>query len=179
MITLETPRLRLPALDIMHTELLVTDRPELERRLGLNVSHMRIDPLYQKEIDEAMPWLLRKAEEFPEAYPWFSPWEIIHREFNLAIGGMGFAGPPDENGRVIFGYHVDENHQRKGYASEAAEALCAWAFEDPRVQAIAATIPPGNFSSQRVVRKNGFLPAGQIFQEGMELYVFEKRRISE
>lgn len=176
MIRLHTPRLQLVALDIPHMQLLITDRPEMERRMGLERSDMRIEPLYRLELEKDMPGFTKKAEAHPDDYPWFSAWEMVHTETNVSIGGIGFAGPPDAEGKVLFGYHVDGNHHNKGFATEAIKAMTDWAFGDERTHTIVATVLRDNFPSQQVLLKNGFMPTGKVEQEGMLLYVFQKSR---
>jgi len=74
----------------------------------------------------------------------------------LAIGGCGFKGLPDSNGTVEIGYSVLEEHQRRGYASEAIGALVAWAFAQPGVRRVVAETYPELIGSLGVLRKLGF-----------------------
>lgn len=177
MIKIYTERLMLLALEIHAMRLLTTSRTELETHLGLNHSSMEVDPFYQCEIDNAMKYLLEKMEAHPEAFPWYSPWEIVLRETNTVIGGIGFVGPPDENGVVNFGYHIDQNRQRKGYATEAVEALVRWAMSYETVKAVQATTLPENVPSQHVLLKNGFLQTGEGEDEGRRVIVFTKMKV--
>lgn len=47
----------------------------------------------------------------------------------------------------------------RGYATEAAAALIAWAFAQPGVERVTAQIAPGNAASLRVARKLGMREA--------------------
>ncbi|MFF1510722.1 GNAT family N-acetyltransferase [Streptomyces sp. NPDC058326] len=51
----------------------------------------------------------------------FRPYEI--RLGGVAVGGIGFHGPPDDLGVVTVGYGVVPGERGKGYASEALRAL--------------------------------------------------------
>ena len=57
-------------------------------------------------------------------------------------------GGPDATGTVEIGYSVLEEYQRRGYASEAVEALVAWAFLRPGVRRVAAINSPFTTSSR-------------------------------
>ena len=50
---------------------------------------------------------------------------------------------------------VDPNHQRQGFASEAAQALIEYAFKHLRLKRILATTEYTNMASQAVMRKVG------------------------
>jgi hypothetical protein len=50
-------------------------------------------------------------------------YEIRRREGGQAIGGVGFCGPADENGRVTIGYGLIPSARGQGYASEALRGL--------------------------------------------------------
>ncbi|MFF9064696.1 GNAT family N-acetyltransferase [Streptomyces sp. NPDC014891] len=53
----------------------------------------------------------------------FGAYEIRLLGSDLAIGGIGFHGPPDEIGVVTVGYGLVPSHRGRGYASEALRAL--------------------------------------------------------
>jgi len=50
---------------------------------------------------------------------------------------------------------IDPQHQRRGYASEAARAMIDFAFKDLRLKRIIATTEYDNLASQAVMRKAG------------------------
>jgi len=80
---------------------------------------------------------------------------IIHIADNIVIGSMGFKAPPDDNGAVEIGYDIVPAYQGDGYATEMAQALIAWGFEQPSVRIIAAECLPDNWASIRVLQKVG------------------------
>ncbi|WP_369214832.1 GNAT family N-acetyltransferase, partial [Streptomyces flavofungini] len=59
--------------------------------------------------------------------PEFGLYVIVRTEDEVAIGGMGFHGPPDEEGRVEVGYDLAEAARGRGYATVALQALSTWA----------------------------------------------------
>ncbi len=53
----------------------------------------------------------------------FRAYEVRLLESGLAVGGIGFHGPPDEVGVVTVGYGLVPGVRGRGYASEALRAL--------------------------------------------------------
>jgi ribosomal-protein-alanine N-acetyltransferase len=52
-------------------------------------------------------------------------------------------------------YAISPTHQRKGYATEAAQALIDYAFKELKLKRVIATTTYDNHGSQRVMRKLG------------------------
>jgi RimJ/RimL family protein N-acetyltransferase len=72
---------------------------------------------------------------------------------DLAVGMRG-------EGIAMLGYTLAPQHQGKGYASEAAEALVDALFEHTGVHRIVATLDPENAASMRVIEQLGFVYEG-------------------
>src|SRR5262245_6872366 len=84
---------------------------------------------------------------------WTLGFDMIDRTTDVVVGGCGFKGPPGTDGTVEIAYGVAPPHQGKGYATEAAEALVAYAFDSGRVRVVRAhTISAAN-ASTRVLTK--------------------------
>ncbi|MFC9927256.1 GNAT family N-acetyltransferase [Streptomyces sp. NPDC127190] len=107
---------------------------------------------------EASSYLL-KAYEAGVHRPEFGLFALVRHEDGLAIGGMGFHGVPDEEGRVEIGYDLVEDARGQGYATEALKALAEWALARDDVHMVFATIERDNVPSQRVVSRAGFTRA--------------------
>lgn len=138
-------------------QLMHTDRQAMELALGLNTSAQQIDELYVKEIEDAMVnFWLPKTLEHPETYIWYTNWEIILKSSNTSIGGMGFAGEPNECGEAETGYMIDQQHQNKGYATEALQLLIKWAFMHNAVKAVVVHTYEDNLPSRKILAKCGF-----------------------
>lgn len=152
------------------------DRSKMERLMGLESYGMQTEEWVQREIQNAFPVWINWLKEFPDEAEWYAGWEIVLREKNRAVGGIGLAGPPDAKGIVLVGYHIDLRHRREGIAEEALHALCEWAFSDARVKAVQATIPDWNEQSIRLAEKCGFIAVDEKQEEGMQLIVFERKR---
>ena len=174
MLFIESERLKL--LPLTHELLLLlyrSDRAEMEQVLGLAPSSMQIEPLYQEEITDALiNFWLPKTLDNPDRYEWYTNWEIVLKDTNTSIGGIGFAGYPDENGETEVGYMLDQQYQGLGYAVEALEAIVNWAFTNKDVSVVNARTPVDNIPSRRLLEKAGF----SELETGEGLVKYQKQR---
>ena len=98
--------------------------------------------------------------------PEFGVFALVRREDGRAIGGIGFHGVPDEEGRTEIGYDLTEPARGNGYATEALRALSDWALARDDVRPLFATIERDNTPSQSVVTRAGFRKASED-EEGL------------
>ncbi|MFI5978013.1 GNAT family N-acetyltransferase [Streptomyces sp. NPDC051452] len=91
--------------------------------------------------------------------PEFGVFALVRQEDGRAVGGIGFHGAPDEEGRVEIGYDLAEGARGRGYATEAVCALTEAALAREDVDVVLATIEHDNTASQRVVARAGFVRA--------------------
>jgi RimJ/RimL family protein N-acetyltransferase len=158
MFFIESERLKMIPLTHQLLQLLHSTRAAMEKSLGLNISNMQVDAFYANEVEDAMlNFWLPKTLAHPEAYKWYTSWEIVLRSTNTIIGGMGFAGEPNEMGEAEIGYMIDQQYQNKGYASEALKLLTNWAFGHEKVEAIIVHTYEDNLPSRKILTKNGFV----------------------
>jgi [ribosomal protein S5]-alanine N-acetyltransferase len=80
---------------------------------------------------------------------------IVERETLLVVGGAGFFGPPDAEGRTELGYGVVPSRQGRGYATEAVRELVRFGLADPEVIELFAGVELANIASVRVLEKAG------------------------
>ncbi|MFE0510172.1 GNAT family N-acetyltransferase [Streptomyces sp. NPDC058964] len=113
-----------------------------------------------------------KAYEAGVHRPEFGMFVLVRREDGRAIGGMGFHGVPDEEGRAEIGYDLVEGARGQGYATEALRALADWALARDDVRTLFATVERDNAPSHAVVTRAGFTKVG----EGQEEIAYELRR---
>lgn len=121
-----------------------------------------IDGMSESDRAEVSPdWLARlRAATGPD--PWTCGFAMVERETGAEVGSCGYKGAPDPEGIVEIAYSVDQEHQGRGYATEAARALAAYAFATGRVRTVRAhTLPAGN-ASTRVLTKCGFQRLGEV-----------------
>jgi len=85
-----------------------------------------------------------------------------------AIGTIGFYGPPDEEGQVMFGYGLVPAARGLGYATEAVTRLVEFCRDQEGVRTMVADTELGNTASQRVLDKAGFTLVKE--EEGLRFY---------
>lgn len=117
---------------------------------------------------------LEQMRDDPGAQPWLVRGLVLDETAHM-VGHAGFHGPPGTNGAgvpdaVEIGYTIFDRFRRSGYATEAVRALIAWAREQG-ITTIIASIAPDNEASLAIVRRLGFVPAGEQRdeEEGLEL----------
>ncbi len=79
---------------------------------------------------------------------------VVERASGELVGHMDFH-PWLGRGTYELGWAIGRPHQRQGYATEAAGALLAYAFEIRRGHRVVATCQPENDASWRVMQKLG------------------------
>lgn len=134
---------------------------QIEELQGL-VKKYKTDAL---ELSQAYGEMLRNCTKFSDEYLWYTSWKILLDKTDETVGYACFKGiMPD--GSSELGYGIDEEYQNKGYATEAVVGLCQWAFSTSKVISITAEIAADNISSEKVLRKAGFVPTGKMGEEG-------------
>jgi [ribosomal protein S5]-alanine N-acetyltransferase len=164
-----TANLRLdPMLPATLEALLAGDLPAASREQGVD--------LPAAFAESAEHFFLRVQLERMTADPAGRGWcarVIVGLADGAVIGHAGFHGPPEDVGRAEIGYTVLPVYRGRGYATEAAAALVAYAGEQG-IPVVFATVAPGNTPSLRVVEKLGFVQTGvQIDEIDGEELVFE------
>nr|BFD84156.1 GNAT family N-acetyltransferase [Streptomyces sp. Xyl84] len=105
--------------------------------------------------------MVAKAYESGAHRPESGMFVLVRREDGRAVGGMGFHGPPDEDGCAEVGYDLAPSARGHGYATEALRALSAWALARDDVRRLLATVDRANVPSQRVVTRAGYVRVGE------------------
>ncbi len=70
------------------------------------------------------------------------------------------------------GYHIRRDHWNRGYATEAARAAMAYAFEKFPVDHLISLIRPENLPSRRVAEKNSLRIDREIDWRGIRHFVY-------
>jgi len=150
---LPTERMLVVPLSLEQMQMQLDDYAGLERSLGVQVTGNRLARDLRQTIARSMDYMRQE----PEAAIWNTYWAAIRQDEKQMVGGVGFKGPPNAAGEVEIGYGFDQPYHRQGLGTEAVEALIAWAFAQPGVQAITAETNYTNVASARVLQKTGFL----------------------
>jgi RimJ/RimL family protein N-acetyltransferase len=174
---IRTRRLRLVALDARLAHLQLDDLMAFFVGLGVRACPAWPPPLYDRDAQSHTACRLAAA---PKEAGWHS-WVFIGVDPPLdpalpeevLIGAGGFHGPPDAAGVAEIGYAILPEHQRLGFAAEAAGGLIRWALTQPGVRAVRGRTLADGYASQRVLQKLGF---SAIPAESAEIRAFLRRR---
>jgi RimJ/RimL family protein N-acetyltransferase len=114
--------------------------------------------------DDVSPeWLARlNAAPLTPPDPWSHGFAVVHRDGQRVIGSVGFREPPDDHGVVEIGYGIVADYQGHGFATEAVQAVLAWAFGSGQVTLVRAHTLPDDSASTRVLAKCGFARIGEV-----------------
>ncbi|MFF4582022.1 GNAT family N-acetyltransferase [Streptomyces sp. NPDC001389] len=119
--------------------------------------------------------MVLKAREQGTHRPGWGPYAIVRTEDRRAIGGIGFHGAPDAEGNAEIGYDLVPSARGNGYATDALSGLAAWAFAQPGVTALHASVDADNAPSHGVVGRAGFERTGSTEEDGVR-YVLRAAR---
>jgi ribosomal-protein-alanine N-acetyltransferase len=157
MFFIESERLKLIPLKYTELLLLRESREKMEQAMSFRPSNMVMDQFYIDELNDALDnFWLPNSLLYPYKYEWYTNWEIVNKETNASVGGIGFAGQPNKEGEVVTGYCICQTQQGKGYGTEALCAITNWTFTSPDVIRVSAETPINNYSSMKMLRKAGF-----------------------
>jgi ribosomal-protein-alanine N-acetyltransferase len=145
-----TPRLELVPCSLDVATALGKDVDEVGRLLDARLPKEWPDP----ELAEFLPIYAKLLREDPSLLG-YGVWLLIEREGRTVVGSAGFQGHPSAEGEIELGYGVHPDFRNRGYATEAARALVAWAFEQAGVERVIAHCDQDNIASHRVVEKAG------------------------
>ncbi len=175
---ISTQRLDLVLLEV--ADLLALGPPTRSRELWID------DPTINPHgvlLDDAA-WIQIRVLQVT-ADPTINPWLIrlmvvrdrTGNERGEVVGLINFHGPPTPDGMLEIGCAVAASCRRQGYAAEAAVGMATWAFAQPGVERIRASVQPDNDASLRVIDAVGFRRVGEHEHpdRGLEL-VYEVTR---
>lgn len=110
-----------------------------------------------REIAETRAFLRRTAAGWREKKEF--TWSIVLRRSGALIGMIALRIAPP---KADFGYVIAPARWNKGYASEAASALAAWAIAQPEIHRVWAVCDTDNAASARVLEKTGMRREGTL-----------------
>ncbi len=142
-----------------HLRALLDGSETYERRFNIKIADGVRDFLVGPEVSQDF---LERLKGAAVADPWTDGFAVVHVADNLVMGLCGFTGPPGTDGTVEIAYGIAPGYQARGYASEAAQALIAYAFDNARVRTIRAHTLPQHNASTRVLVKCGFTFIGEV-----------------
>lgn len=129
-------------------------------------------PEVQKELSPS--WLERIESGTADA--WSLGFTVVLEPGDLAVGQCGFKGPP-ERGMVELAYGINEDQRGRGYATEAARLMVAFAFSSDDVHLVRAHTVMDGVASGRVLTKCGFRNVGEVIDpDDGRVYRWERLR---
>jgi len=169
--TIQTKRLILAAHLPRHLRALVRSESEFEDTSGLRVADGLRDQLLS-----ASPEFLARIETAKQPDPWRFGFAIIDAKERILMGNCGFPGPPGNDGFAEIAYGIAPAYQGKGYATEAATALIAFATSDPRVKSLCAHTLAETNASTRILEKCGFKKVADTIdpENGLSVWRWER-----
>jgi ribosomal-protein-alanine N-acetyltransferase len=158
---LETTRLKL--VPLTHEQMILyKNEPEaLADSLNIRYTKRQNDPAVAEDLREAIEFWIQQTKKNRDQYEWFTTWEIILKAEQIAVGGIGFSGLPDEMGKSMTGYGLDMRYYGRGIATEALKAMIDWAFQNHSLKTIIAETPLQHTASHRVLLKNNFVESSR------------------
>jgi ribosomal-protein-alanine N-acetyltransferase len=87
---------------------------------------------------------------------------IVLKAENKLIGSCGLQASNPDNQEGWIGYCLNRHFWGKGYATETAEALLAYGFDQLNLHRIFATCDPANVASAHVLEKIGMQREGHL-----------------
>ena len=128
----------------------------------------RNDPRLRKPLGEPTPWTAEDVATYRE--------ETVRGEDGVTLlvcvdgdpVGLVFLFREDERrGVAELGYWLAPDAWGAGYATEAADLLCAHAFDERALHRLTARVYEGNDASANVLEKLGFVEEGRLREDGV------------
>ena len=130
-----------------------------ERQTGARTAPGLRDFLVSADVSPAWLDRLRSAGK---ADAWEHGFAVVDERTRMTIGTAAFKGPPDGDGVTEIAYGIVPAYQNRGYATEAAAALIAFAIRSGRVRRLRAHTFAEVNASTRVLEKNGFVKVSEV-----------------
>jgi len=174
--TIQTPRLELRLMTpLFFAAALSGDQAQAAQLLGVSI------PPAWWPVSVHKQNRLEQVRQNPALLPWMER-AIVLRASQTMVGSIAFhmATEPEPvrplgPGGVEFGYTIFPPFRRQGYATEASQALMAWA-QQQGVTRFVLSISPQNEPSLRIAAHFGFVKIGsQIDEEDGLEEIYERR----
>lgn len=112
-------------------------------------------------------WLCHCLENYRQKTG-IGSWAVVEKNSTRVIGYCGLFYFPDICGQpeMEIGYRLARSYWGYGYATEAAQAICDYAFNTLDLSRLISMIDPQNVSSIRVVEKLGMHYEKDVMFEG-------------
>jgi [ribosomal protein S5]-alanine N-acetyltransferase len=134
-----------------------------------NVTRYIVDEPPMTTLQEALAALRERV--FPQYARGLGRWACIEKARGEFIGwcGIKYMAEDDE---YDLGYRLLEPHWGRGYATEAAAAVCDFARHHLRGKRVVAKAMRDNLASRRVLEKSGLALDGEVEADGQRMTVY-------
>jgi RimJ/RimL family protein N-acetyltransferase len=121
--------------------------------------------------DQMQSWLQRNLDHQDRyGYGLFS---VIYKPEGLLVGDCGLEHMEVEGAlETELGYDFRSDYWNRGLATEAAAAVCDFAFETLKLPRLVSLIRTGNLASERVAEKIGMSLEQEIDRYGQAYWVY-------
>ena len=159
---IETPRLTLTPLTYQQMLKYIKNDHSLEDELALNPSSMVLSPELKDALAQSiMPCL----QDENKNYLYSTLWTVIDKRENRSVADVCFQGEPNSLGEVEIGFGTYEQHQGKGYMTEAVEGMINWVAKQKNVKAVIASTDKTNVASYTILEKNAFVKVSETVEQ--------------
>jgi len=121
------------------------------------VKYMDWGPNTEDDTRAFVEAMIKTQEQNPRAVYEFA---VTLKTNGMLIGGSGLAIP--QYGQAALGYCLNKQYWGRGFATEAASALCGLGFRGLDLHRIFAACRPDNVASARVMEKIGMKREGML-----------------
>lgn len=129
------------------------------KMLEMDPDVMKFYKRLAKTDEEArVPYM--KYINYRTKFPEMGAWAVFSKDVFIGLAIICHLEAKPENEKVEFGYRLAKEHWGKGHATEIANALVKYAFNDLKLDAIYGTTDPENYVSQKVLLKAGLSDIG-------------------
>lgn len=116
-------------------------------------------------------WIQRQLERYPAGTGLLG---IVEKQTGKLIGDCGAVWQEVEGRKELeIAYHVNRERWNLGFATEAAEAVIGYAFNQLGVDHVISMIRPENGQSRRVAEKNGLTVDRVVFWRDYDHCVYQ------
>jgi [ribosomal protein S5]-alanine N-acetyltransferase len=127
------------------------------------------EPFTPSQVRE---WIQRQVERYPTGTGLLG---MVEKQSGQLIGDCGAVWQEvDGLTELEVGYHVNRERWNLGFATEAAEAVINYAFDQLGVDHVISIIRPENGQSRRVAEKNGLVAGRVVFWRDFNHCIYER-----
>ncbi len=91
-------------------------------------------------------------------------WAIADNDSDVLMGIIGLYVIKEQDFRAEIGYMLLPEFWGKGIVSKAITVVNKYGFDELELHSIEAIIDPGNFASEKVLQKNGFVKEAHLIE---------------